>query len=234
MKFTGIIYKITPYKEKDAIINIIKEDNISSLLVNRAFAQPSKHQDALHPISLCEFTTNEKNTKSLKDVRLLTNISKTHNSYYNNSLFLAIMELINKLIPEDEIYLLFNPLKTILELLENGFDAKSLFILFLSKILTIYGQSMNVKTCTLCGYKNDIIGASINDGGFICKSCFDNNNHIKLEKRELDILKFVFLATPKDYERFILTDKEINWCLSFIKNYFIRITNIEIKSFKLI
>ena len=79
MKFTGIIYKITPYKEKDAIINIIREDNISSLLVNRAFAQPSKHQDALHPISLCEFTTNEKNTKSLKDVKLLTNISKTHN-----------------------------------------------------------------------------------------------------------------------------------------------------------
>lgn len=233
MTYTGIIYKVSQYKEKDAIINIINKDGLKSLLVHRAFSIHSPYGDILLPLTYCEFTVSDKKEKTLKEAKVLSNTAKTHNTLEKNSFSLLVSEVLTNHIPDYEKHFLFECIKELLNLLENDYDPKALSLIFLANALRVMGFSIDVSSCKMCGNKNNIVALSINNGGIVCEKCARSND-IKINLNLYNILKFIFLATPKDYIRFKGESSDVDKIFIILSDYITNKLEISLKSLELL
>jgi len=95
----------------------------------------------------------------------------------------VVSEYIERAGLEDEAdQALFSLLVVILEKMAQADREELLFylIVFKAKLLLLLGVKPEIENCTVCGEKVDLNGStplSVEEGGSICKNCFNNNTH---------------------------------------------------------
>jgi len=231
MEIIGIVTRLTPFKEKDAMVNIITEEKNLSFLARGVLGIASKNMASVQPYTKSRFLlTRGKEGLSLRTGTVLETFQGAKEKLASLSTLSFIGELTNKVISSEEARKIYPYLDKVLFLLDEGFDALTLALLYTGEILRAAGLGLEVTKCVISGQRSDITAISYLDGGFVATPCFDALRHQKCSKRKLEIFRQIFLAKPEDLNRVVFEKWE---CLEIIKElliYLLDASGTRIKS----
>lgn len=228
-----IVLTITEYKEKDGIINALSKDGPVSFLVKSLFDSKSKNAHLNCLLTRADVDFREGNYRYhilASSVPLKCPMAKSGDFYYMTSLML-IVELINKLIDENEQKIIYPHLKNAIDYLIDTSEYHKVILYVISQIFKISGYQFEVNQCVLCGSRKSISSFSFENGGLICTNCLQDEHINVFNIQQIMLLRNAFNATKcedmvednKDDYMFV-----INKLIQFICDA----TNTKINSFE--
>ncbi|NCA96833.1 MAG: DNA repair protein RecO [Bacteroidia bacterium] len=235
MEIVGIVTRLTPFKEKDAIVNVISEERVFSFLARGVFLIASKNMASVQPFSYSRFMlTKGKDGLSLRSGTLIESFPNAKEKLESLTTLSFIGELTNKFAETADIAKLYPAFLQTLTLLNKGFHHLTLALLYFATVLKASGIGLEVTKCVISGQRSDIGAISYLDGGFVALPFYDALRHQKCSERKLKIIRQAFLAQPSEFDRVSFERAE---CLEIIKElqqYVIDAAGIRLKSLSLL
>lgn len=192
-----IVLSISAYKEKDAIISAINE-NESITFLARGIKDPKSKNSALNnllTIADIELMDGDFKYPILKGSKPLdTSLKIGMDTEYLASLML-MDEMVLNLFPEEERYMIFSYLEKALANLKDTNDWLMTLLIFMAEVIRLGGFQLEVNRCVMCGGKKNIVAFSFVDGGFICQNCFSKEIIHDLNKAQMLLLREVVNST---------------------------------------
>ena len=227
----GIVYRLTPVKEKDAMVSCFGEEGLFSFYAYGVMNPSASNYGACQVSSESEFFLVEstQRTYRLKEAKLL-------DSYHPEDDLSAMLglsfliELVSRFLAEEDAAPLFPYFKQSLIALKEGKGAKTVCTIFLSHLMSVSGYGLNLDECVLCGKKSDIVSVSNIQGGYLCRSCAEEEGDAKMDVATLKAYRII-AKTPSDkIGSFELELKTINPILSNLSHLLEESTGAKIKS----
>ena len=212
-----IVLSINPYKEKDAIISAISE-NESITFLARGIKDPKSKNAALNnllTIADIELMDGDFKHPILKSSKPLESSLKIGMSSEYLSSLMLIDEMMLNLFPEEERCEMFPYLENALINMKNTDDWLMTLLVFMANVIRLGGFQLEVNRCVMCGSKSKIVAFSFVDGGFICQNCFNEEIIHDLNKNQMLLLREI--VNSSDYH--LLTR---NYLLDDVKTLFIK------------
>lgn len=210
MEITGLVIRQTPFQDNDMMITVLSKDRTYSFLARGVMKIDSKNASSVNLFTYGNYTLmSGKNGKTLKNAEILDDFPNTKKGFTNLATLDYLSELTNKFISEDNASLFYAYLLKTLQLLNSGFDAMTLNLIYFAATLKISGYGLDVDECVICNQTSHITAVSYKDGGFICADCFDPLNHVKCSARKLKIIRYIFMVKPEQMDRVEFEKNEI-------------------------
>ena len=188
-----IVLSISSYKEKDAVISAISEDQFITFLVRGINNPKSKNIAINNPLTIADIELMDGNFKYpvLKSSKqLFTPMRIDMDSKYLGSL-LFINEVVNYLFPDEDKPKMFKTVEDSVTALKKSKDWLMVLLLFMAQVIRLGGFELEVNQCVNCGSKKNIVAFSFDEGGFICQNCFDESLGRDLNKDQMILLRKV-------------------------------------------
>ena len=186
-----IVLSITPYKEKDAIINAITEKETITFLAKGLKNPKSKNAPLNNILTVADIELMDGNFKHpiLKSSKPLSSSLKVEMDAEYLASLLIMDEMMLNLFPEEDQYIMFQHLESALENLRNNNDWLMTLLLFMAKAIHLGGFQLEVNKCVICGTTKNIVTFSFSDGGFICQNCYQAEMGRDLSKNQMLLLR---------------------------------------------
>ena len=194
-----IVLTINPYKEKDAVVTAVNENETITFLVKGLKNPRSKNAALNNLLTIADIELMDGNFKHpvLKSSKpLFSSLKVDMDAEYLTSL-LIIDEMMLNLLPEEDQHLAFSYLENALENLRKNSDWLMTLLLFMSHIVRLGGFQLEVNKCVMCGATKNIVAFSFNDGGFICQNCYQPEMGKDLSKDQMLLLRKI--VNCRDY-----------------------------------
>ena len=235
IEFEGIVIRITPFRDNDAMVNVISKDKMHSFLARGVMKYESKNAPSIGLYAKGRYQLSKgKDGFSLRSGELL----ESYQGIKNNLSALAVVDLIgeitNKLVQAEDAPKVYDSLVKILELLNSGFDAYTLASIYIAHVLNVIGYGLEVDRCVLSGQTSPIVAISYQDGGFIAQSEFDPLNHVKCTSRKLKIIRYIFKVDPDNYAKIAFEKEEMIEIIGELSKFIYDALQINLKSVNLI
>ncbi len=188
-KHIGFICKKIDFKDYDAIFNVLTSQGKKTFKGRGVLKITSKNSNACNYFMLSEFITQSKtetSNQTLKTANIIRLYKKPYEQLLVSSSYLFICSLLDGL--SDEINGYEMALKCF-DYLEDGIYPITVLNYFLKNVCNALGYTPNLKGCVLCGKMNNLISFNLENGGYICKNCFDVQRH---EKYSTSFLKELY------------------------------------------
>ena len=227
-----IILRVTPYKEKDGIIEAISSEGTMSFLLRGLLDPKSKNSPLNNPLTIADVEISEGKYKYpvVKSSMVLVNPINLQYDLTYLAVMMTISEATINLLTDEEKGHIFRFLyQTIIDL-KNGTDPVSICISYLAKILKISGYDFGVNECIMCGSKKNIVTFSFNDGGFICGECYTPDIPKLFNKNQMLILREAFKSEATHVEKGETTDDERVFVLHKFFEFIFDSYNYKMKS----
>lgn len=235
MEIDGLVLRVNPYRDFDAMVTVINEHSTYAFLARGVRKVQSKNCFSILPFAYSHFDLMKtKDGLSLKTGSIKNSYSKIRDSYVGLAMFDFMSEATTRFLQETELHHAYPSIKKILELLDEGFDHLTLAIIYLAFILNESGYGWNVGSCQKCGQKDDIVALNTSTGGFMCRECFDGQNGAKLTPRLLKIIRYIFMVQPKMYDHISFEKNECLLILSMMEEFILNTVQFPLKSLKLL
>lgn len=236
MEYEGIVLRVTPYQEKDAIVNVLTAQGYVSFKARGVFAIDSKNAGLITLYNHASFDLADgKAGFILKSGTIHHGYGAAFTDLTALSCLAIIGELTNRVLGENEDAALIYPyLVETLHAMSQGHDPLSLVMLYFAQVFKFSGYGLEVGHCVFCETTKDIVALSFSDGGYVCRKCFDEESMTKKGARYLNILRFAFLFQPSDIMRVSFTQKEVLDILSEFKIYLQDALSIDLKSYTML
>ena len=231
-----IILKITPYKEKDAIITSLSEEGLVEFHAYGVLSPKSKNHWLNNVLNVAnvEFQQSGSSQKNLKESELIFTPLKNDMSLEYLGLISLINEATNNLLMEDEMIQIFNPLIDLLLKVKSGIDPYLTAIKYLFDILKIGGYDFEYNKCVKCGGKKGITSFSFYEGGFICNKCAHEINNNDLSIKQMLLLRNVMIRTDYNFEGISFIKSDAQEILIKLNSFIYDSLGIEIKGIQLL
>ena len=224
LRTKGIVISETNYSETSKILNILTEDyGLIGVISKGCRNIKNKLRGVSNKMNYAEYTINYKE-KGLSTLIEGTMINSFKNSYVDMKKALYsfyLMDLINQVLKENNHKNLFGLLKNSLIKINDGLSPELISIIVKINLLEYLGVSLNLECCTSCGNKEDFFTISINDGGIICKNCYqdgyvfnDKKLNLFLQLAHLDISKISKLELT-NHDAYLEIDKFLDEYYSY-------------------
>ena len=189
-----ITLSITPYKEKDAIINAISEEGEISFLARGALNINNKNSALKNQLVIADLELSEGNYKYpvLKSSSIIETPMKMNNDYYYLACLYLITEATKELLQEDEKQRIFNSLIEAIINLKTAETPWPITLSYMARVLKETGYEFSVNSCVFCGTKSDIVTFSFADGGFVCRNCLEEGIERDLTRDQMLIIRASF------------------------------------------
>ncbi len=214
-KAEGYIIRLSDFKDKDRIVNIVGEEGLISFHAYGVKKITSRNASSLLPLAYSSFLLTEKNDLyTLKEGTLLKTPPYKDDLKSMASLSF-IEEVSSKLIMEEDAKSAYLWLKAALEAIDKGFSPFTATLIYFAQLIELEGYGLNVDSCVICGNKRKIVGIDYEAGGFVCENEERSPGATYPGKRTLEILRYIFRCGPSDLSRVSFEDKE---CLLIIES----------------
>lgn len=194
-----IVLSVNPYKEKDAVVTAINEEETITFLA-RGIKDPKSKNAALNnilTIADIELMDGDFKYPILKGSKPLeTSLKMNMDTEYLSSLMLIDEMLIN-LFPEEERFMMFPYMEKALENIKATNDWLMTLLIFMAHVIRLGGFQLEVNRCVMCGSTKKIVAFSFVDGGFICQNCFNEDIIHDLNKEQMLLLRKII--NSQDY-----------------------------------
>ena len=186
-----IVLSIAPYKEKDAIINAITENETITFLAKGLKNPKSKNAPLNNILTVSDIELMDGNFKHpiLKSSKPLSTSLKVEMSAEYLASLLILDEIVLNLFPEEDQHVMFSHLENALDNLRKNNDWLMTLLLFMATAIRLGGFQLEVNKCVMCGSTKNIVTFSFNDGGFICQNCFQTEMGRELSKNQMLLLR---------------------------------------------
>ena len=189
-----VVLSITPYKEKDAIIDAVNEQGEMTFLAKGILDPKNKNSALNNLLAVADIELNEGNYKHpvLKSASIIENPMKVTNDYYYLSSLIFMAELTKLLLQDEEKVEVFNSLIKSISALKKAKQPWEILLAYTAKVLRIGGYEFEVNQCVFCGTKKEIVTFSFKDGGFVCKNCLEDDTERDLTKNQMLLIRSAF------------------------------------------
>lgn len=206
----AIILKINPTKDNDAMVKAISNEKCFSFFARGILKITSKNASQLNLFNLVKLNLSEgkQGGISLKDARLIKSHSHILDDFNKAAVLNYISEISSKLLLDEDECHIYNFLDMLLDKLDSGFDPFTIANVYTAKLLNEVGVGLNVNECTHCHGTKGIVKMDFNNGGFVCKKCFNNLT----KPTPITLLRIYRYIFSTDEETFVDTpiDKDSN------------------------
>lgn len=230
-KFEGIIINETPYGDTSKIINIFtKEHGVIGVMCQgvKSLKNPLRTKTLKYTYGYFHLKYNENKLSKLIDVDIINNLNEIKNDIILISYLSYITELTNQVIKQNEDKNIFNIfISTILKLNEKQNPLILTNILEI-KYLDYLGVGLNLNSCIKCGNKTNIVTLDPDEGGYICKKCYQNEKI--LNPKSVKLIRMYYLIDINSISNISISKEitdEINY---FLDKYYERYTGLYLKS----
>lgn len=225
----GIILSTQDYKDHDALVSILLEDEILTFIARGVHKQNAKNRRLIRPFSFVHLTL----TGSKMPILTTGHILMSYYNVYENLTFQSVLNVLVDCLKRTTITSdMFTIFQSCLQAFHtNDESAYTWSCILIKEILKEEGISINVNGCVLCHRMDGIETISMVDGGFICRSC--NHGRVrKYTKEELVMYRSLFVYTKNRTDEFVNMYNFTIDDFQFLVRWFMHHTNIHLRSFQ--
>ena len=229
--FEGIILSETNYSESSKILNILTDKHgLIGVMSKGCRNMKSKLRGVSRKLiyGTMHVYYKENGLSTLIGVDVINSFSKTMMDLEKISYASFILDLTYQVVKQTESEEIFDLLKNTLIKLENGLPPLPLTNIFELKLLDYLGVSPNIDSCCYCGSNKGIVTLSSEQGGYICKDCYDNEPLVN--EKTIKMIRMYYYVDITSITKLDVSSevtKEIN---QFLDDYYDRFTGLYIKS----
>ena len=235
MEFEGIVIRRTSFKEGAAMITVLSKDKIHSFLAKGVLKLTSKNAPSVNLFTKSNFQVFHGQDG---DWLRVGEIIKSYPNISSNLEKLAILdfvsELTNNLLSSQDAKDVYNFLEETLKCIDENFSPWTALLIYFAHVLSVAGYGIDIDSCALCGKKTEIVSISYKEGGFICKNCFDQTKHPKVDIRKLKIIRYIFKIDINNFEKVTFGKEECKDLIFELAEFLNRVSQIEFKSLTLL
>lgn len=231
-----IVLSLNVVKEKDVLINAISSEAYLTFKAHGVLSPTNKNASINNVLAMGDaiITQNKTGTKSLKEC----SVNYIPDFTSNNLTYLTVINLLyeatNKMLEDEEKYLAFPYLEKALLMLKDAKHPLFIAIAYLAKLIKLSGSSFEINRCVICGKKQNIVGFSFIDGGYICKDCMDENMDLTLTRYQLSIIRLLCGTTDFDFSNLEYKEEEVLFLLRKFIVFISDAIGIDLESAKLL
>lgn len=227
----GIVLSETNYSESSKILNVLTlEHGLIGMMSKGCRNMKSKLRGVSRKLIYGTFHIyyKENGLSTLIGVDVKNSFSTTMMDLEKISYASFLLDLTHQVIKQNASEEIFGLLRDTLIKLEEGIPPLPLTNILELKLLDYLGVSPNVDSCCHCGSTKAIVTLSSEQGGYICKECYDNEPLVSEKTiKMIRMYYYVDIASISKLEVSKEVTKEIN---DFLDDYYDRFTGLYIKS----
>lgn len=230
-KFEGIVLSETNYSESSKILNVLTDKyGLIGIMSKGCRKIKSKLRGVSRKLIYGTFNVyyKENGLSTLISIDVINSFSNTLMDLEKISYASYIIDLTNQVLKQNDSEEIFDILKNTLIKIEEGLDPLVLTNIIEIKLLNYLGITPNIDSCTNCGSSKQIVTLSSEQGGYICKNCYQNEPLVN--EKTIKVIRMYYYVdissiTKLDISREV--SKEIN---TFLDDYYDRYTGLYLKS----
>ncbi len=210
-EYQGIVLRVTPYKDHDAIVLALTEKGYLSFKARGVMKLQSKNavSISLYSYSKWELETAKNGQLSLKSGQLIHSIMTNTTDLLSLLALDAIGELLLKVLIDNEESI-YPYLSTLLYLLSKKCISPLCLLAILSaQVLNLCGYAPFLDGCVVCHNKQHIVSFALKDGGFICQKHFDPFHNTNQSANYLKTMRILFNLPVSYIDKLELDDKDL-------------------------
>lgn len=229
--FDGIILSETNYSESSKILNVLTDKHgLIGIMSKGCRNMKSKLRGVSRKLIYGTFHVyyKENGLSTLIGVDVKNSFSKTMMDLEKISYASFILDLTYQVLKQNEDEEIFHLLKNTLIKLEEGLPPLPLTNILELKLLSYLGVAPNIDSCCHCGSTKSIVTLSSEQGGYICKECYDNEPLVN--DKTIKMIRMYYYVDIESITKLEVSNeitKEIN---SFLDDYYDRFTGLYVKS----
>lgn len=229
--FEGIILSETNYSESSKILNVLTDKfGLIGIMSKGCRKMKSKLRGVSRKLIYGTFNVyyKEKGLSTLISIDVINSFSKTLMDLEKISYASFMIDLTYQVVKQNDSNEIFNLLKNTLIKLEEGLDPLVLTNILEIKLLDYLGITPNIDSCSSCGSTKQIVTLSSDQGGYICKDCYQNEPLVS--EKTIKIIRMYYYVDISSISKLDVSrevTKEIN---TFLDDYYDRFTGLYIKS----
>ena len=228
----GYVIHTTDYQDSSRILNILTDEGIIGVISKGCKNVKSSLRLISQKLIYGEFVIyyKESGLSTLKEGTILNDFSNIKKDLTRFSFYSYITELTSQVMKQNnnkKIYDLFN--QVVLKI-EEGVNPKVMSNILELRLLDYLGVPLNLTSCVKCGSVKNILTVNIDEGGFICKNCY--NNEIIYDLKVIKLLRNYYLVDINTITNIKITNELIEFVNHIISDYYDRYTGIYIHSKK--
>ena len=229
--FEGIILSETNYSESSKILNVLTDKHgLIGVMSKGCRNMKSKLRGVSRKLIYGTFHVyyKEKGLSTLIGVDVKSSLSKTMMDLEKISYASFILDLTHQVLKQNDSEEIFELLKNGLLKIEEGLPPLPITNILELKLLDYLGVSPNVDSCCHCGSQKEIVTLSSEQGGYICKDCYDNEPLVS--EKTIKMIRMYYYVDVSSITKLQVSEevtKEIN---AFLDDYYERFTGLYLKS----
>lgn len=190
---TGLIISSTKYKDFDAIINVLFEDNLDSILIRGAYRKNNANFSFTNTMLLAnlEIYKGKVGGYKLKNGKILNSYQNIYSNYYSIVVLNLINEVLRKCLIDIEFNKIYKLTLTTLKGLDEFKNPDKCLCFFLLKLTKLLGAQLNLDECVRSKEKNNLCAISFIDGGAISVDMV-NDEDMAVDITTMNILKNIY------------------------------------------
>ena len=231
-----IVLSVTKYKEKDAIVNAISEEEFLTFNARGVLSPTSKNAVINNPLAIVDVVltkgkTNQYNLNESSLIEVPFNINNDINYMVAMNL---IAEATLKMLEDEEKHLAYKYLEKAIYALKKYKHPMMVATSYLTKLINLAGYSLEINRCVSCGSKQNIVTFSFIDGGYLCKDCVSEDTPNDLTKDQLLLIRTLCGSQDFDFRDVSYTEDSIRILLAKFISFINDIGGVELRSQELI
>ncbi|MCL1950962.1 MAG: DNA repair protein RecO [Turicibacter sp.] len=240
MEAEGIILKSFNYGDHHKIIRVLTDRlGMIGIFVNNANKPRSKYGTLAQPMVLASFALKESSGEG--DLHFLYGgevdnyFHRLKLDFENVAYFYEMAEIILRgdLEPEAGPYL-FKLLKGVLLLADDGVDMELLSTAFMLKTLPLLGIRPSMDCCSGCGGTENIMGASISQGGIVCSGCYQPGEQLLINAKGVPLFRAMERVRLEKLRDVTLASNQLDPIRQFLEGWYESYGGFSLKSTKIL
>lgn len=189
----ALVLASSPYSEDSALITLAGKEGLFSLLAHSIYkpSSPFKPLLIIGNVVKIDYRVHSTGLNSASSLEVVFDASSALSSY-SSSCFLQFLEEMSLALYRYGDSYPYEEAEEIISALIEKKDPLSLALLLLGVFYRSLGLKIETSSCVLCSRKDEIVSYSLEEGGFLCKSCAEIHNIESKPKEDLYVLKYAF------------------------------------------
>lgn len=228
----GIVLSVNDYRENDAIVKLLGDDDCRYSLIARGIRKiSSKNIGSVQPFQYARFFIDyqeQRTMHSMKTADTLYSFRKLRENLYKQSIADVFCECMEKVELQEGSSRFF---LAILKQLERSNQHYLIAALFFAHMNRELGIEPFVDGCASCGRENRLCAISLAQGGLVCQDCYRQNDHL-YEKSELKSFRILCKAGLEHIELLEATQSWHYEHFLMVYRFFAEYSGISIRSIR--
>ena len=192
-KYIGYVLNTIDYKDNDSLVNVLCKDGVICLRARGVKKVNSKNASSVMNFAYSEFEVNRSSKSgylTLSEGKLINYPSFIGDNLEYISIINFVSEGIELVDDKKDSFVCF---VDCIDSMKNKMEGELILIAFLNYFLQKHGSLFNSDECVHCSSKEGIVKFSFENGGFLCKKCWN------LESDDLNYLKNMRVLSKVNY-----------------------------------